>query len=92
MNEITLPSPDAAVGMAGIHNPTMVDVDDVINATKDLSRILTSVQNLALLSAKVGANIQRLKMTDQQVSILNENLTAARSRIQDVNIADESTR
>jgi len=49
-------------------------------------------KNLAVLSAKVGANIQRLKMTDQQVSILNENLTAARSRIQDVNIADESTR
>jgi len=88
MNEIALPSPDAAVGMAGIHNPTMVDVDDVINATKGLSRILTAEQNLAVLRAKVGANIQRLKMTKQQVCILNENLTAAHSRIQDVNIAD----
>jgi flagellin len=44
------------------------------------------------MRAKVGANIQRLNMTDDQVNILNENLSAANSRIKDVDVAEESTR
>ena len=43
------------------------------------------------MRAKVGANIQRLNMTDDQVTILNENLSAANSRIKDIDVAQEAT-
>ena len=56
-----------------------------------MSNIQTSIQNLADMRAKVGANIQRLNLTDQAVNILNENLSAANSRIKDVDVANEST-
>ncbi|HIL72666.1 MAG TPA: flagellin, partial [Verrucomicrobia bacterium] len=48
-------------------------------------------QNLADMRAKVGANIQRLNMTDDQVNILNENLASANSRIKDIDVAEETT-
>ena len=43
------------------------------------------------MRAKAGANIQRLNMTDDQVSILNENLLSANSRIKDMDVAEETT-
>jgi len=46
---------------------------------------------LADMRAKVGANIQRLNMTDDQVKILNENLASANSRIKDIDVAEEAT-
>ena len=46
---------------------------------------------MATHRAKVGANIQRLQFTQEQVSILNENLQASVSRIKDVDVAQEST-
>ena len=41
--------------------------------------------------AKIGANIQRLTFTQEQVNILNENLSATVSRIKDIDVAEEST-
>jgi flagellin len=61
-------------------------------AASALSNVQTAIQNLADMRARVGANIQRLSMTDDQVNILNENLSAANSRIKDVDVAEESTR
>jgi len=43
------------------------------------------------MRAKAGANIQRLNMTEQQLSISSENIAAASSRIKDVDVAKEST-
>jgi len=50
-----------------------------------------AIQLLADFRAKVGANIQRLQLTDEQLSIHNENLRAATSRIKDLDVAEEST-
>ncbi|MSR42737.1 MAG: flagellin, partial [Pedosphaera sp.] len=41
--------------------------------------------------AFVGANISRLNSVDSQMAIYNENLAAANSRIEDVDVAAEST-
>ena len=54
-----------------------------------VEHIQTSIQTQDM-RAKVGANIQRLNLTDQAVNILNENLSAANSRIKDVDVANES--
>jgi len=51
----------------------------------------TAIQALANMRAQIGANIQRLNLTSEQLTVLNENLTAANSRIKDVDVADEST-
>ena len=56
-----------------------------------MSHIQTSIQKLADLRATVGSNIQRLKFSTDQVGILNENLSAANSRIKDVDVAEETT-
>jgi flagellin len=74
-----------------------VDVTSVIasafNVTSSsaVSTIKTAIENVATHRAKVGANIQRLQFTQEQVSILNENLQASVSRIKDVDVAQEST-
>ena len=59
--------------------------------TSALSTLTTSMENVSTHRAKVGANIQRLQLTNEQVGILNENLSASVSRIKDVDVATEST-
>ena len=56
-----------------------------------MSTLNSAIENVATHRAKVGANIQRLQFNQEQISILNENLSATVSRIKDVNVAEEST-
>ena len=56
-----------------------------------VSTLKTAIESVATHRAKIGANIQRLQFTQEQVGILNENLAASVSRIKDVNVAEEST-
>jgi flagellin len=46
---------------------------------------------LASQRAKVGANQSALSMYQEQLGTLKDNLTAANSRIKDVDVAEEST-
>ena len=57
-----------------------------------VSTLKTAIESVATHRAKVGANIQRLSYTQEQVGILNENLAASVSRIKDVDVAEESTK
>jgi flagellin len=68
-----------------------VSISTSTSAYSALNQIKTAIQALANMRAQVGANIQRLKLTSEQLTILNENLSAANSRIKDVDVADEST-
>jgi len=56
-----------------------------------VATLKTAIESVATHRAKVGANIQRLQFTQEQVGILNENLAASVSRIKDVDVAQEST-
>ncbi len=56
-----------------------------------VSTLKTAIESVATHRAKIGANIQRLQFTQEQVGILNENLAASVSRIKDVDVAEEST-
>ncbi len=91
MNAVDMTSATAATGLARIYNSSTSSITTTSDAASALSNIQTSIQNLADMRAKVGANIQRLNLTDQAVNILNENLSAANSRIKDVDVANEST-
>ena len=89
---IDLTSSIATTGLAQIYTGLTSAITNTVSAAAALSNIQTAIQNLADMRANVGANIQRLNMTDDQVAIYNENLSAAASRIKDVDVAEESTR
>jgi flagellin len=91
MNSVDMTSSTQTTGLAHIYTSATSAITSTASAASALSNIQTSIQNLADMRAKVGANIQRLNLTDQAVNILNENLSAANSRIKDVDVADEST-
>ncbi len=92
MNAVDMTSTTVTTGLANIYMGVSSAITTTTSAASALSNIQTAIQNLADMRAKVGANIQRLNMTDDQVTILNENLAAANSRIKDVDVAEESTR
>ena len=92
MNQVDLTSSTVTTGLAAAYSTSGTAVVTTASAASALSNIQTAIQTLADMRAKVGANIQRLNMTDDQVNILNENLSAANSRIKDVDVAEESTR
>ena len=92
MNEVDMTSVTVTTGLANIYAGVSSAIYTSGSAASALSNIQTAIQSLADMRAKVGANIQRLNMTDDQVNILNENLSAANSRIKDVDVAEESTR
>ncbi len=92
MNAIDMTSTTVTTGLANIYNSSSSAITTTTSSANALSNIQTAIQNLADMRANVGANLQRLNMTDDQVAIYNENLSAAASRIKDVDVAEESTR
>ncbi len=91
MNAVDMTSSTVTIGMQNIYKGTSSAIHNTTSAASALSNIQTAIQNLADMRAKVGANIQRLNMTDDQVTILNENMSAANSRIKDIDVAEETT-
>jgi flagellin len=68
-----------------------VSISTSTSAFTAMSQIKTAIQALANMRALVGSNIQRLNLTSDQLSIVSENLSAAKSRIADTDVATEST-
>lgn len=66
-------------------------VEDISSAESALTDVKNEIESLAGRRALVGANIARIQSELESLSILNENLTAAYSRIGDVDVAAEST-
>ena len=91
MNAVDMTSTVATTGLAQIYTGTTTAITNTTSAASALSNITTAIQSLSDMRAKVGANIQRLNMTQQQLSISSENIAAASSRIKDVDVAKEST-
>lgn len=61
-------------------------------AATALTNVKAAINQLATDRATVGANISRLSFTSDQLGVLRDNLSAANSRIKDVDVAEESTR
>jgi len=68
-----------------------MDISSVSGAKSALTTIKNSINQLATDRATVGSNLTRLNYTTDQLSALKNNLTAATSRITDVDVAQEST-
>jgi flagellin len=70
---------------------TSGDVATSATAATALTSVKAAINQLATDRATLGANISRLTYTSQQLGVLTDNLTAANSRIKDVDVAQEST-
>jgi flagellin len=86
MNQVNF----TGTSLAASFNGTTAITSSTAAATA-LTTVKSAIQTLANMRANVGANIQRLNLTNENISVLNENLSAATSRIKDVDVASEST-
>ena len=67
-------------------------VDTADHAATALAKIKAAITQLGSDRAGVGADLSRLNLTNEHLSVLNENLQASVSRIQDVDVAQESAK
>ena len=91
MNAVDMNSTTAATGLARSFNAATSAIYTTTSASAALSNIQTAIQNLTEMRASIGANIQRLNVTRNQVGLLNENLAETNSRILDTDVAEEAT-
>jgi len=97
---VTTDSDGNAVSMSGINlsasvysnvTSASISVSSISGASSALAQVKSAIAQLASDRAKIGAYQARLNYTAEQLSVSKENLMAASSRIQDVDIAEEST-
>lgn len=67
-------------------------IDTTANAIQALADVKAAINQLAADRASIGANIESLTYYGDQLGTLKNNLSAANSRIMDVDVADESTK
>ncbi len=60
-------------------------------AATALGTVKAAITQLSVDRAQAGANMTRLNYTNEQLAVQKTNLTAANSRIKDVDVAEEST-
>jgi flagellin len=68
-----------------------LDVTTTTNAMAALVSVRAAITQLATDRATIGAYQTRMNFTSEQLTVSRENLSAASSRIQDVDVAEEST-
>ena len=69
---------------------TTVGVTTAAFAAAALTAVKAGIDELAGFRATIGANISRLENTSSNLSVLKDNISAANSRIKDVDVAEES--
>jgi flagellin len=82
----------AATDYTNLTDGTTNDISTTLGAASALTAVRTAIDTLASDRAQIGANVSRLNYTSDQLGILRDNLSAANSRIKDVDVAEESTR
>jgi flagellin len=95
---VTVDSDANTFGMSGINLNSLTyttaaadTIDSVAHANQALSDVKAAISQLAQDRASIGANIESLTMYNDQLGTLKNNLSAANSRIMDVDVAQEST-
>ena len=95
---VTIDSDGNTFSMTGLNlsastysTATAGDVSTTTGAATALTNVKLAITQLATDRATLGANMSRLTYTNDQLSVLRDNLSAANSRMKDVDVADEST-
>jgi flagellin len=84
---VDLNASEPAGGVADAVRYSSADVNTHTSAAAALVRVQKALDNLIEMQGKVSSNLQRLNLTSAQMSVLTENLSAANSRIQDIELA-----
>ncbi len=79
------------LGASAYTTATGSSVATASGAATALTNVKAAITQLASDRASVGASMQRLNYTNEQLGVLKENLASANSRIKDVDVAEEST-
>jgi flagellin len=79
------------LGSSSYTTATSDTIDTVANSRTALTDVKAAISQLASDRANVGANMESLGYYSDQLSSLKNNLSAANSRITDVDVAQEST-
>jgi flagellin len=94
-NSVTVDSEGATFSMAGV-NASAFDpggtVATSVGAIAAQTAVAAQIDLVAAARATVGANISVLTSYSDQLAVLKDNLSAANSRIKDVDVAEESTK
>jgi flagellin len=95
---VTTDSEGATFSMAGVDLGTATytalssaNVSSTGGASSALTIVKSAITQLASDRATAGASLARLQYTSEQLGVLRDNLSAANSRIKDVDVAAEST-
>lgn len=96
--DVPIDSDGNAFTMAGIDlgstaytDATSSSIDTNANAATALTNVLAAISQLSADRAATGISQSRLTYAADVLTVSKENLTAAHSRIMDVDVADEST-
>lgn len=96
--DVTVDAEGNTFSMQGINlattsytSATGSNISTTSSAATALSNVKSALNQLTQDRARIGAYQSRLRMTDEQITISRENLTAASSVIKDVDVAEEST-
>ena len=87
----TLATTGVNLGATAYTTATGSTIDTAANAATALTNVKAAIDQLSTDRANLGANISVLGSYNSQLSVLKDNLTAANSRIKDVDVAQEST-
>jgi len=79
------------LGAGGYTGATGSSISTTATALTALTNVKTAITTLTSDRSVVGASLQRLNLTNEQLGVLKDNLSAANSRIKDVDVAYEST-
>jgi flagellin len=79
------------LGASAYTDATSATVDSASNAASALTDVKAAIDQLSTDRANIGANISRLNSTNEGLAVLKDNISAANSRIKDVDVAEEST-
>ena len=95
---VTIDSEGATFAMSAVNIGTATytslatsSIATAAGAATSLTTVKSAISQLASDRATAGASLARLQFTSEQLSVLRDNLTAANSRIKDVDVAEEST-
>jgi len=91
-NANTFATTGVDLGATTYTTATSSTVDTTSNAQTALTNVKAAITQLATDRANIGANIEALGYYGDQLGTLKNNLSAANSRIVDVDVAQESTR
>lgn len=80
-----------SLGVSAYTDATGADISTASLAAAALVDVRTAISQLANDRSTIGAFQARLNYTSDQLAISKENLTAASSRIKDVDVAEEAT-